>query len=55
MENSRRGKKQNHNKNFVAHKQWMENKKIGRPKQVWVWYAEPTKKDEPLGYWIKVN
>jgi hypothetical protein len=36
----RRGKKTNHNKNFVAHKEWMEGKKLGRRKQVWVWHQE---------------
>jgi len=36
----RRGKKQNYNKNFVAHKKWVEGKKIGRRKQVWVWHQE---------------
>ncbi len=49
----RRGKKQNYNKNFVAFKEWMEGKKIGRRKQEWIWFAEPTKMGEPLGYWRK--
>ena len=33
----RRGKKQNYNKNFGAHTEWMAGKKIGRCKQQWHW------------------
>lgn len=32
----RRGKKQNYNKNYTTHAEWMEGKKLGRRKQIWV-------------------
>jgi hypothetical protein len=59
METMRRGKKQNYNKNFVARKEWMEGKKFGRPKQIWVWDVEPNHsceghEVEGVGHWEKV-
>ncbi len=47
-------KKQNYNKNFVAFKEWMEGKKIGRRKQEWIYFAEPTEMGQPKGYWRKI-
>jgi hypothetical protein len=55
----RRGKKQNYNKNFVAHREWMEAKKLGRRKQVWVWDREPIAVDlivmPGIGHWEKAQ
>ena len=53
----RRGKKQNYNKNYVAHKEWSEGKKIGRRKQVWIWDREPAATENGLpgiGHWEKI-
>lgn len=58
----RRGKKTNHNKNFVAHKEWMEGKKLGRRKQIWVLMAKCSYFDSPeviaatpvTGCWEKI-
>jgi hypothetical protein len=53
----RRGKKQNYNKNYVAHKEWSEGKKIGRRKQVWIWDREPAATEDGLpgiGHWEKI-
>ena len=50
----RRGKKQNYNKNFTAFKEWMAGKKLGRRKQVWIWFPEPPAQGEPLGRWEKL-
>jgi hypothetical protein len=36
MADTRQGKKQNHDKNFTAAKDFKAGKKIGRKKQVWV-------------------
>ena len=50
----RRGKKQNYTKNFVAHKEWMEAKKLGRKKQIWVWDSEPDQECR-IGHWEKAQ
>lgn len=42
------GRKTNHNKNFAAHREWMEKKKVGRPKQVWE--LDPQGKYKPVRY-----
>ena len=41
-------KKENNKKNYSAHKSWMEVKKQGRPKQVWV------RESEESGFWRKL-
>jgi hypothetical protein len=55
----RRGKKENHNKNYSAHKEWMIAKKLGRKKQKWVWTLEPSTmggEEVPgIGHWEKVR
>ncbi len=49
----RRGKKQNYNKNYTAHAEWMEGKKLGRRKQIWVPFVfDPV--GGPQGYWKKI-
>jgi hypothetical protein len=56
MADTRRGKKQNYNKNYTAHAEWMTAKKLGRRKQRWVptHFVEHT--GEPVGgYWEKVG
>jgi hypothetical protein len=42
----RRGKKTNHNKNFVAAKDFAAGKRVGRKKQIWVWDVLP---ESPVG------
>lgn len=53
--------KDNSNKKFRENEEWMKGKKIGRPKQLWVWdkldsagvghaYPGPTS----VGHWQKV-
>ena len=57
MADSRRGKKQNGNKSYVAHKEWSYGKKIGRRKQVWIWDREPAATEDGLpgiGHWEKI-
>jgi hypothetical protein len=58
---SRRGKKINPAKNAGSARDFEAGKRIGRPKQVWVWDVEP-KPNSPiirevkgLGHWEKVN
>lgn len=34
------GKRSNYTKNHRSREDWMEGKKFGRPKQVWVWDDE---------------
>jgi hypothetical protein len=52
--------KDNSRKKFRKHDEWMEGKKIGRPKQRWVWDVEPcsdgvSKYNGPgIGHWEKV-
>ena len=56
MSDSRRGKKQNHDKNFGAHKEWEARKRIGRSKQIWVWDVFFENSDGiQKGHWEKVN
>jgi hypothetical protein len=51
----RRGKKTNHNKNFVAAKDFAAGKKVGRPKQRWVPARFVEQTGEPVGgYWEKI-
>jgi len=52
----RRGKKQNYNKNFVAHKEWMEGKRLGRRKQAWAWFPNlPVNENgKHPGEWVKL-
>jgi hypothetical protein len=57
MSDSRRGKKQNHDKSYAAHKEWMAAKKLGRRKQVWIWDREPAATEDGLpgiGHWEKI-
>lgn len=56
MADTRRGKKTNTNKNYVAAKDFAEGKKVGRKKQVWV-YDEPMNVpagEQPTGRWEKI-
>lgn len=57
MATTRRGAKINPTKNSQAHREWIEGKRLGRPKQKWV----PEAKDsmayvmgETTGQWVKV-
>jgi len=51
-----RGKKLNRNKNAGSARDFAAGKKFGRPKQVWIWDAEPnTIHLRPTGHWEKVN
>ena len=59
---TRRGKKLNQVKNYVAAADFAAGKRIGRPKQVWVWDVEPVvlipgrhPHVEGKGHWEKVN
>ena len=53
MADNRRGKKQNANKNYIAHQEWMVGKKLGRTKQEWVPFVfDPV--NGLQGYWSKV-
>ena len=59
MADTRRGKKQNYTKNYVAHKEWVEGKKIGRRKQQWIDDTETPTGDfgqviTPVGHWEKI-
>jgi hypothetical protein len=56
MSDSRRGKKQNYNKNYISHKEWSEGKKIGRKKQTWVWdgWTAPPEQRPVRGHWEKI-
>jgi hypothetical protein len=57
MEAMRRGKKQNSNKSYAARAEWVEGKKIGRRKQVWIWDREPAVTENGLpgiGHWEKI-
>ena len=45
-----RGKKENNSKNYGAHKAWMEAKKVGRVKQIWIRDSFITS----TGHWEKV-
>jgi hypothetical protein len=57
MSDSRRGKKQNANKSYAARTEWMQAKKIGRRKQVWIWDREPAATGDGLpgiGHWEKI-
>ena len=48
-----RGRKVNQVKNERSHAEWMEGKKLGRRKQIWVpWKFDPM--GGPNGYWEKV-
>jgi hypothetical protein len=51
------GKKENHNKNYQAHKEWVAGKKLGRCKQKWVWDGwTPPPEQKPIhGHWEKVR
>ena len=61
MANTRRGKKINQTKNYVAAKDFAEGKKIGRPKQEWVndgtsaFEVSPGIVSFTGGYWKKVQ
>jgi hypothetical protein len=56
MANTRRGKKVNQTKNYVAAKDFAEGKKIGRPKQVWVPATFVEHTGQPVdGHWEKVQ
>lgn len=49
--------KDNSRKKYREAKEWAEGKKIGRPKQVWV-FDEPltaASGEQPSGHWEKVN
>jgi hypothetical protein len=52
--------KDNSRKKFKEHDEWMEGKKIGRPKQRWVWDVEPYELNPDTtdmggcGHWEKV-
>lgn len=48
---SRRGKKINQVKNGAEHDRWMQKKKVGRPKQIWVWDCRAFNE----GHWEKVS
>jgi hypothetical protein len=50
MADTRRGKKTNTNKNYVAAKDFADGKKIGRKKQVWV----PNDDPNLAGKWMKI-
>ncbi len=59
---SGRGKKLSYDKNARAHAGWMEKKRQGRPKQVWVWDEELINMravdivdGNRLGHWEKVS
>jgi hypothetical protein len=62
MADTRRGKKQNHDKNFTAAKDFKAGKKIGRKKQVWVPdgviinmnNGEPVSVAGMTGHWEKI-
>jgi hypothetical protein len=58
MANTRRGKKINQTKNYVAAKDFAEGKKIGRPKQEWHWDFVELNPDDTIkggrGHWRKV-
>ncbi len=59
MADTRRGKKTNTNKNYVAAKDFADGKKIGRTKQKWVWdhvcsVEEITKGLRSIGHWEKL-
>lgn len=45
-------------KNYQAHEEWMVAKKIGRPKQVWIWDVAPSTRgdsfDPGFGHWEKI-
>ena len=41
-------KKENNNKNFSAHKAFIEHQRANRPKQVWV----PNMLDDGIGRWF---
>ena len=51
--------KNNDNKKYREHTEWMEGKKIGRPKQRWVF--DPQQYDDfnagltPVGHWEKIQ
>jgi hypothetical protein len=58
-----RGKKINPVKNYVAAKDFAAGKRVGRPRQIWVWDVEPlVTASHPVqiiepgkGHWEKVN
>ena len=63
---TRRGKKINPVKNYAGAKDFAEGKRVGRPKQQWVWDVEPlivtahdgtvqTIPNTGSGHWEKVN
>ena len=56
MADNRRGKKQNANKNYIAHQEWMVGKKLGRTKQVWIWFLNQPVNEfgHRPGYWERV-
>ena len=57
MSDSRRGKKQNGNKSYAARIEWLQGKKIGRCKQVWIWDREPAATENGLPgieHWEKI-
>lgn len=44
-------------KNWKSREDWVAGKKIGRPKQIWVWDREPATTVDGLpgiGHWEKV-
>jgi hypothetical protein len=56
---TRRGRKINPVKNYAGAKDFAEGKRVGRPKQVWVWDdPEPSiisSGVERRGHWEKIN
>ena len=60
MSDSRRGKKQNANKSYAAHAEWMVAKKLGRRKQEWVNIGSSAVEVSPgivnftEGFWRKI-
>lgn len=55
MSDSRRGKKTNTNKNWQSRAAWMEGKKLGRRKQIWVPETFVEHTGQPVdGHWEKV-
>ena len=63
------GRKSNNNKSYSQHEAWEKRKRLGRPKQVWVWDTDDTRFEEArsnpattgvftytqTGHWEKVS